>query len=114
MMARKADTDPYVRKTTVLAVAKLYGVVLESVENSGLLPALLQCLRDENPMSCRTQQWHSSKRTRGATPYFVLSEQTATLLIVAIVSCGEWSVLAKDTPGTAEEAAFLIKWLIQY
>jgi vesicle coat complex subunit len=45
-----ADKDPYVRKTAAIAVSKLYDVIPESVENSGLLPLLVECLRDENPM----------------------------------------------------------------
>ena len=44
------DTEPYVRKTAALAVAKLYDIIPESVENAGLLDTLLTLINDENPL----------------------------------------------------------------
>lgn len=43
------DTDPYVRKTAAIAVAKLYDHDRHLVEGSDLIDKLNNMLRDENP-----------------------------------------------------------------
>ena len=43
------DSDPYVRKTATICVAKLYDHDKASVEKSDLIDRLNNMLRDENP-----------------------------------------------------------------
>ena len=44
------DSDPYVRKTAVLAVAKFYDLSPTVCEQNGFLEALEDMLSDSNPM----------------------------------------------------------------
>lgn len=44
------DKDPFVRKTAVLAVAKLYQIIPEQVENAGFFNLLSNLLIDDNPL----------------------------------------------------------------
>lgn len=115
------DTDPYVRKTAAIAVAKLYDIVPESVENSELLSILQQLLNDENPLviSNATSALFEVNENR-TTPIFTLNEKNVTPLLSALTQCSEWvqisllDSLSKYDPQTTEEASFLIDRLITF
>jgi vesicle coat complex subunit len=73
------DSDPYVRKTAAMAVAKLYDIIPETIENSQLSSCLLELLSDENPMvvsNAATSLFEINERR--ATPFFILNEKTVT------------------------------------
>lgn len=114
-----ADKDPYVRKTAALAVAKLYDVIPESVENSNILSNLLQGLKDENPMVIsNTITALLEINERRATPLFFMNEDTVTPILSATTQCSEWvltmllDALSQYTPVSEEDAHFLIDRLI--
>lgn len=115
------DTNPYVRKTAAIAVAKLYAIVPESIENSDLLTILQQLLNDENPLviSNATSALFEVNEHR-TTPIFILDEKTVTPLLSALTQCSEWvqtsllDSLSKYDPQTSEEASFLIDRLVTF
>ena len=47
---RLDDSDPYVKKTAALAVAKLFDTVPEAIDNSNIYPLLFELLNDSNPI----------------------------------------------------------------
>ena len=44
------DVDPYVRKSAVLCVSKLYATSPQIVRENGFIDNLYECLKDENPI----------------------------------------------------------------
>ena len=116
-----SDSDPYVRKTAALGVAKLYDFVPEAVENAGLFNDLLLLLKDENPMvvSNTTAAIYEINERR-SEPIFQLNSETIGPILSAISSCSEWcqsvllDALAHYTPESSEDAAFLIDRLIPF
>ena len=115
------DKDPYVRKTAALAVAKLYEIIPESVENAQIFPILTKMLFDENPMVISNTIASIFEINEHRTqPIFELTEKTVVPIISAISSCSEWVLtvlldsLAKYKPATAEEADQLIDRLIPF
>ena len=115
------DTDPYVRKTAAIAVAKLYDVIPESIENSELLTILQQLLNDENPLvisNAAASLFEINENRK--TPFFVLDDKTVTPLLSALTQCSEWvqtsllDSLSKYNPKTSDEASFLIDRLISF
>ena len=115
------DKDAYVRKTAVMAVAKLYDVIPESVETSELLGLLVGCLKDENPMVVsNTAMALIEINEKRQTPYFVFNEETVTPVISALTQCSDWvktlllDALALYTPVDGQEAMFLIDRLIPF
>jgi len=115
------DPDPYVRKTAAIAVAKLYNIIPEIVENVGLLPMLVKLLNDENPMviSNSTAALFEINERR-ASPIFVLNEQNVSPILSAMSQCSGWvqtlllDALSHYTPTSQDDAAFLIDRLIPF
>ncbi|OHT02787.1 Adaptin N terminal region family protein [Tritrichomonas foetus] len=115
------DQDPYVRKTAVFGVSKLYDIVPEAVENANLFDDLLSLLHDENPMVVSNTTAAifeiNEKRT---TPIFNLNSDTIAPLLSAITSCTEWcqtiilDALSHYQPVSSEDAVFLIDRLIPF
>jgi vesicle coat complex subunit len=110
-----ADKDPYVRKTAAFGVSKLFDMIPDLVETSGLLDDLLGLLSDENPLviANTTAALFEINQTR-ATPVFVLTADKLTPILSALVSCSEWCQtilyegLAAYVPTATEDADFLI------
>lgn len=115
------DDSPYVRKTAVLGVAKLYDIIPETVENSGIFDTLLECLHDENPMVVsNTSVAIMEINEKRAKPIFELNSETIAPLLSASASCSEWcqiilyDAIAKYKPESKEEADSLIERLTPY
>lgn len=85
------DEDPYVRKTAAFGVSKLYDVLPEAVENSGLFPDLISLLTDENPMvvSNTTAALFEINSHRNQ-PILSLTTETLTPILAALSSCSDW------------------------
>ena len=116
-----SDPDPYVRKTAALAVAKIYDIIPEAVENAQILSDLLKLLTDENPMvvsNTATSLFEINERR--SVPIFQLDENTVTPIISAMTQCSEWvqvlllDSLVKYEPSSRKERVFLIERLIPY
>lgn len=115
------DADPFVRKTAALAVAKVYDVIPEEVENSGLFEHLIQLMVDENPMvvSNTTAAIIEINEKRSA-PIFTFDAGAASSIVNAIPSSTEWcqtilfDALSKYEPETAEKAAEMIDRLVPF
>ena len=113
------DEDPYVRKTAAFGVPKLYDVIPEAVESSGIFPDLIQLLSDENPMVVsNTTAALFEINSHRSVPILTLNSEALTHILSALSSCSEWcqvmllDALAKYTPISKEDASFLIDRLI--
>eukprot|EP01104_Vermistella_antarctica_P014792 TRINITY_DN4715_c0_g4_i1.p1 TRINITY_DN4715_c0_g4~~TRINITY_DN4715_c0_g4_i1.p1 ORF type:complete len:940 (+),score=338.52 TRINITY_DN4715_c0_g4_i1:85-2820(+) len=105
------DSDPYVRKTAAIAVAKLYDINPELVIDQGFIESLMALLSDSNPMvianavAALTEIDENSKNQ-----VFRLNPQTLSKLLVALNECTEWgqvfilNSLATYTPRDSREA----------
>ena len=113
------DSEPYVRKTAALGVAKLYEIIPESIENAGIFPELVRMLNDENPMvvanTCTAIFEISEHRSQ---PLFQLNSKSMSPILAALSSCSEWcqvmylDAIARYRPESSEDAAFLVDRLI--
>jgi vesicle coat complex subunit len=109
------DPDPYVRKTGAFGVAKLYDIIPEHVENSGMFPDLLSLLRDENPMVvANTTAAIFEINQHRASPIFQLNSTTITPILAAFSSSSEWcqamflDAIAQYAPEAADDISFMI------
>ncbi|KAH0785548.1 Adaptin N terminal region family protein [Histomonas meleagridis] len=115
------DDSPYVRKTAVFGVTKLYDVIPEAVENAQLFEDLLQSLQDENPMVVSNATAAIAEiNEKRSTPIFTLNSQSITPILSATTSCTEWcqtilyDAISRYKPESADDADFLIDRLIPY
>jgi vesicle coat complex subunit len=115
------DADPYVRKTAVFSVVKLYGIIPETVENAKLFDDLLQLLHDDNPMVVsNTTAAIFEINERRTTPIFTLNSDTISLLLNTVNSSSEWcqiilfDALSRYQPNTPDDASFLIDRLLPF
>jgi len=110
------DTDPYVRKTATICIAKLFDLSPQLVEEQGFIEILRQMLTDANPMVvanavaslCEIQT--TSRRT-----YLQLDETTISKLLPALNECTEWGqvfildALAMYDPPNARVAEMILE-----
>ncbi len=89
------DTDPYVRKTAALCVAKLYAISPEMVEEQGFMEILqTELILDANPMvvantvAALTEISSMSGRNRFD---FLSKSDAANILLNALNECNEWA-----------------------
>ncbi|KAH0785266.1 Adaptin N terminal region family protein [Histomonas meleagridis] len=115
------DPDPYVRKTAVLGVVKLYDIIPETVENSELFKALISHLNDDNPLVVsNTAAAIYEINERRTTPIFTFDSKSIEPLIHSISSSNEWcqtvlfDCLSRYIPESSEIANSLIERLIPY
>jgi non-SMC mitotic condensation complex subunit 1/Adaptin N terminal region len=85
------DTDPYVRKTAAICVAKLHDMSPELVRDRGFLDALRDLTTDSNPMvvSNAVAALAEIAEASGGPP-FVVSKETSSYLLTAMEQCTEW------------------------
>jgi hypothetical protein len=85
-----ADKDPYVRKTAAVGVSKLFDMIPETVETSGMLDDLVSLLRDDNPMVVANSIAAIFEiNCRRTAPIFVITARTVSPILSAIVSCSD-------------------------
>ena len=115
------DTEPYVRKTAALAVAKLYDIIPESVENAGLLDTLLTLINDENPLVIANSTMALLEiNEKRKEKILVLNKDTISPIISATTQSSEcvtvllFDALSNYVPESQEEASFLIDRMIAY
>jgi len=105
------DPDPYVRKTAVVCVAKLYDISPDLVTGQGFLDMLLDMLVDSNSMVVSNAVAALSEIDDGnANPIFQVTGQNLNKLLAALNECTEWgqiyilNSLAGYVPRDAREA----------
>ncbi|KAL6754541.1 adaptin N terminal region-domain-containing protein [Haematococcus lacustris] len=99
------DTDPYVRKTAAVCVAKLFDISQFQVETHGFVSTLREMLSDANPMVVANALASLQEISElGGRDVLQLNEQTLHRLLTALNECTEWgqvcildSVAAFDT-----------------
>jgi AP-1 complex subunit beta-1 len=112
------DTDPYVRKTAALCVAKLYAIAPEMVEEQGFMEILQgDLIMDANPMvvantvAALTEISNLSGRNRFD---FLSKSDKANILLNALNECNEWAqvmildVLASNYKPTDSKDASMV------
>jgi len=115
------DSDPYVRKTAALGVAKLFDIIPDAVESSNIFESLLQLLKDENPMVIsNTVTAISEINERRLNPAFQLNENHVQILLNAMKDSSNWvqalllDSLSKFALPLAENVEMVIEQLIPY
>jgi vesicle coat complex subunit len=86
------DPDPYVRKTAVICVAKLYDLNPELVEEYDLLEVLKEMLSDGNPavIANTVAALNDIDEMSQGQRKFIIEESILTKLLVALNECTEW------------------------
>ena len=85
------DSDPYVRKTAAVAVAKLYDLNPEAVESQGFLDTLRELLADSNPMVVSNAVAVLSEISEISTKeVFKVDGAILSRLLSALNECTEW------------------------
>lgn len=85
------DSDPYVRKTACITVAKLYDHDKTLVENSDLIDRLNNMLRDENPtviamsLAALMDIWERSETIK-----LTIDHASASKIIQVMPECSEY------------------------
>lgn len=112
---RLDDSDPYVRKTAALGVAKLYDTVPEAIDNCNIYPKLIELLNDSNPLvvsnAAAAIMEINSKRS---DPIVKFTPSNISAISNAIISSSEWcqiilfDAIAKYEPTDSDEAATMI------
>merc|ERR1712166_1556241 len=105
------DTDPYVRKTAALCIAKLYDLRSDIVEARGFIEALHELLADDTPMVvANTVAALTEIQQVSSSNVFVITPSTLHKLLKALDECTEWGqilildTVAKYTPESFHEA----------
>jgi AP-1 complex subunit beta-1 len=105
------DSDPYVRKTAAVCVAKLYDINPELVEGQGFLDILNDLLADSNPMVVANAVAALSEIDEvSKTDVFKINTNNLNKLLAALNECTEWgqvfilNSLSKYTPREPREA----------
>lgn len=105
------DSDPYVRKTAAVCVAKLYDINPELVEGQGFLDILNDLLSDSNPMVVANAVAALSEIDEvSKTEVFKINTNNLNKLLAALNECTEWgqvfilNSLAKYSPRDPREA----------
>lgn len=105
------DTDPYVRKTAAVCVAKLYDINPELVEGQGFLDILNDLLADSNPMVVANAVAALSEIDEvSKTDVFKINTNNLNKLLAALNECTEWgqvfilNSLSKYAPRDPREA----------
>ncbi|KAH9925653.1 clathrin binding protein [Epithele typhae] len=107
------DDNPYVRKTAVLCVAKLYDLKPELVLENGFLDQLRELISDSNPMVVANtvaalSDIHVAAAASGAPgDTFPITNEIVNKLLIALNEASEWgrvAILTALARYTAEDA----------
>ena len=90
LVASQQDEDPYVRKTAAIAVAKLYDMSPELVQDQGFLDTLKDMLGDSNPMVvANTVAALSEIQESAGSAVFEINKNVLHKLLAALNECTE-------------------------
>lgn len=111
------DDDPYVRKTAVMCVAKLYDISAELVVDRGFVDQLRDLVGDPNPtvVSNAVAALNEIAETSGDESVLQLSTSALQKLLAALNECTEWGqvsildALAMYAPSDAKDATNIIE-----
>lgn len=114
-----ADEDPYVRKTAVICLAKLYDISPEMVEDQGFFQQLTSLLADGNAMVVANAVAAISEISdlRGS-PVVPLTHTIANRVLTALNDSTEWGqvfildYIAMYTPAASREAEGILERVI--
>eukprot|EP01129_Flabellula_baltica_P016237 TRINITY_DN8557_c0_g1_i1.p1 TRINITY_DN8557_c0_g1~~TRINITY_DN8557_c0_g1_i1.p1 ORF type:complete len:801 (-),score=199.86 TRINITY_DN8557_c0_g1_i1:20-2395(-) len=105
------DSNPYVRKTAALCVAKLYDLAPDLVEQGGFIESLKDLLTDSNPMVVANAVAALAEIDEvSPDPIFEITKSNLGRLMTAMEACTEWgqvfimNSLSKYNPRDAREA----------
>ena len=85
------DSDPYVRKTAAICVAKLYDINSELVEERQFIEQLRIMLSDVNPMVVANAVAALTEISEASgTDHFRIDNETLSKLLTALNECTEW------------------------
>lgn len=85
------DTDPYVRKTAAVCVAKLWDLDQDLVVEQGFLESLQDLLTDSNPMVVANAVAALSEiEQTSKDPVFEINRDNLRKLLAALNDCTEW------------------------
>ena len=115
------DSDPYVRKTAAISVAKLHAIAPQMVEEQGFIEILqTELISDSNPMVvansvCALSEILLSSGGRNRTTNFLSKPDTANIMLNALNECNEWAQVAildvlssQYRPGDSKEALTVV------
>ena len=109
------DSDPYVRKTAAICVAKLFDLNPSTAIDNGLVASLQDMLGDGNPMVIANAVAALSEISNSSVKdVFLVTNLVLTKLLAALNECTEWgqicilSSLAKYKPVDVKEANEII------
>mmetsp|Transcript_27871 Transcript_27871/g.63052 ORF Transcript_27871/g.63052 Transcript_27871/m.63052 type:complete len:959 (-) Transcript_27871:1-2877(-) len=110
------DSDPYVRKTAAICVAKLYEISPDLVTDQGFIETLNDMLGDGNPMVVSNAVAALAEiSVRGTPKALVLKNATVTKLLNVLNECSEWGqvfildVLSSYIPSDKTEAVNILE-----
>ncbi|KNE72785.1 hypothetical protein AMAG_17113 [Allomyces macrogynus ATCC 38327] len=115
------DTDPYVRKTAAICVAKMYDLKPQSTIDNGFVASLQDLLSDPNPMVVANavaalREIQDNPRTK--SPVLVVNTVVLHKLLAALNECTEWGQifilesLADYAPNDVHEARNVIERVV--
>ncbi|CAD7966318.1 unnamed protein product [Amoebophrya sp. A120] len=110
------DQDPYVRKTAVMCIAKLYDIQAELVEEHGFAEILKDLTTDSNPAVVANCVAALSEMSKKNPLYLQIVDQALTQnLLHALNECTEWgqvfildSLAHSYNPATSRQAEMLL------
>lgn len=109
------DDDPYVRKTAAIAVAKLYDINAELVEDRGFLDSLTDLISDANPtVVANAIAALSEIAETSGKDVLQITAPVLQKLLAALNECTEWGQvfildsLSRYTPADGREAEGII------
>jgi AP-1 complex subunit beta-1 len=110
------DTDPYVRKTAAICIAKLYDINPELVEVNRFIEILRDMLGDQNPMVVANAVASLCEiSTNSKRNYLQMNEDVIGKLLNALNECTEWGqvfildALATYDPQSSREAEMILE-----
>ncbi|KAJ2851254.1 beta-adaptin [Coemansia brasiliensis] len=88
------DSSPYVRKTAVMCVAKVYDLNREVAEENGFVDAVREALGDANTMVVSNAVSALAEMNSMGGRVWQLEPQTVGRLLTAVNECVEWGQIA--------------------
>jgi vesicle coat complex subunit len=86
-----SDDSPFVRKTAAFSISKLYDIIPETMENSGLFSGLLRLLDDDNPLVVSNATAAiCAINVKRHEPIFEFTPQDIAPILNALPNSSEW------------------------